>query len=247
MKLVKFFALTLVISVFCEAEGRAQEPPPPPDQSVVRLTNCTIDDGFTFADLVERARDLPRNATSPDNVFFRRPVYVSAEYQERWDVQVALFYPSFTEMINRRVAAANSVRGRLPMSCGPAQVLRYFTARQAEGPFANPTAMTTSFCRLTDGSLRGAFNRISTIAGNYGAAGNEALVQMYLPGLGGPLNRESDFVLAIVGTSREELTEGLDLRLNGFRPELGNYSTAGFSCDRPSLWATTGIYSDLTN
>ena len=220
--------------------GQAQENNVPP---VVRQSNCTIDDGFTFNDVVARARDLPWGEKSPDLVFFRQPVYTSAEYQENWDLQIAMFYPSFTEMVNRRVALGNRGRGSLPISCGPAQVLRNFTAHRVNpAALTTPSAMTTSFCQLTDGSLRGAFNRIRTIAQNYADAGSEALVQMYLPGLGGPRNSNIDFGIAVVGTSREALTEGLDLQLNGFRPELGNNSSAGFTCDRPSLWGTTRIY-----
>ena len=238
----KLSLTTVLMLLSCFAmSAQAQENNAP---SVVRLSNCTIDDGFTFNDVVERATALPWGENSPDRVFFRRPIYTSTEYQENWDLQIALFYPSFTEMANRRVALGNRSRGGLPISCGSPQVLRNFTAHQVDAAaFTNTTAMTTSFCQLTDGSLRGAFNRISTISDNYEDAGSGALVSMYLPGLGGPLDRDWDFVLAVVGTSRQALTESLDLRLNGFRPELGNYISAGSTCDRPSLWETTGIYS----
>ena len=236
----KILCFTVVLLLSAATAGQAQDNN---IAEIARVSNCTIDDGFTFGEVVERARAFPRSENAPDRAFFRRPIYASAQYQENTDFQMALFYPSFTEMANRRVAQGNRGRGGLPISCSSAQVLRNFTAHQVD--FAaftgQATTMTTSFCRLTDGSLRGAFNRISTVSQNYADAGSEALVSMYLPGLGGPLNRNWDFVLAVVGTSREELTESLDLRLNGFRPELGNNSTAGFACDRPTLWATTTV------
>ena len=232
--------LVVMLILGLSATGQAQD-----DNiaDIARVSNCTIDDGFTFNDVVERAKSFPRSENAPDRVFFRRPIYTSAQYQESWDFQLVMFYPGFTEMANRRIAQGNRGRGGLPISCSAAQVLRNFTAhRVSPEAFTNPsTAMTTSFCQLTDGSLRGAFNRIRTVSQNYADAGIEALVSMYVPGLGGPLNRNADFLLAVVGTSREELTESLDLRLNGFRPELGNNSTAGFVCDRPSLWETTTI------
>ena len=238
MQKTLYLAAVLLLSV--ATAGQAQDNN---IADIARVSNCTIDDGFTFGEVVERARAFPRSENAPDRAFFRRPIYTSAQYQENWDFQMALFYPSFTEMANRRVAQGNRGRGGLPISCNGAQVLRNFTAHQVDlAAFTGQaTTMTTSFCRLTDGSLRGAFNRIRTVSQNYAAAGSGALVSMYLPGLGGPLNRNSDFVLAVVGTSREALTESLDLRLNGFRPDRGNNSTAGFTCDRPSLWATATI------
>ena len=218
----------------------AQENNVPP---VVRQSNCTIDEGSTFDEVVARARNIRWDENSPNLVFFRRPIYTSAAYQDTWDLQIAMFFSSFTEMANRLVAQGDRGLDNLPIACGAAQVLRNFTAHRVDpAALTTPSAMTTSFCQLTDGSLPGAFNRISTIAQNYADAGHESLVQMYLPGLGGPRNSNIDFGITVVGTSRQALTEGLDLQLNGFRPELGNNSSAGFTCDRPSLWGTTRIY-----
>ena len=238
MKKSMFVPAVLVLCAGFAALGQAQEND---GSAVAWVNNCAIDDGFTYSDVVERASALPRSENSPDTILFRRPIYTSAQYQENFDFQVAMFYPSFTEMANRRVAQENP-RGRLPISCGNAQVLRRFTVRQPVGSIANPTAITQSFCTLTNGSLGTAFNRIQTASQNYADAGSDALVHMYAPGLGGPLNRNWDFILAIAGTSREELTKRLDMRLDGFRAELGNRNGSRvFTCDRPSLWGTTRI------
>ena len=238
MKNRMFVPAVLVLAAGFAALAQAQENNV---TGVVRVSSCSIDEGFTYSDVVERAGALPRSENAADTILFRRPVYTSAEYRENFDFQVAMFYPSFTEMVNRRVAQGNP-RGRLPITCGNAQVLRRFTVRRPVGTIASQTAITQSFCTLTNGSLRTAFNRLGTAAENYAEAGSDALVAMYAPGLGGPLNRNWDFILAIAGTSRQELTERLDMRLVGFRAELGNRNgSPAFACDRPSLWATTRI------
>ena len=48
-------------------------------------------------------------------------------------------------------------------------------------------------------------------------SGNTTLMQMWLPGLGGPMNPEFDFVAAHVGTNAAELMERLDLFRDGYR------------------------------
>ena len=107
--------------------------------------------------------------------------------------------------------------------------------------------MLTGFCSLNEGaSVRGAYNRLRTAAENVAAAGNNTLLQMWLPGVGGELNSNFDFVLAQVGSTRQELTERMDMQRNGFRPIQGNSSPV-FSCDRPSMWATNRIYQAAVN
>ena len=94
-----------------------------PAGDVIRTANCVInDDRFSFNDVVERARALEFDENDPDSIFFRRPIYLSASYT--WDLQIALYYPSYTEMVERRVAAGNNAYGRLPISCDAPRVMR---------------------------------------------------------------------------------------------------------------------------
>ena len=102
-----------------------------PAGAVVRTLNCTIDQGFTFDEVVERARNLDRDDSSAQSVFMRRPIYTTAEYQETWDVQIAAYYPSYAEMLERRSAAGNT-GGRLPLTCGNPSVVRAITGHQSE-------------------------------------------------------------------------------------------------------------------
>ena len=59
-----------------------------PAGTVIRTANCVItDDRFSFNDVVERARALAFDENDPDSIFFRRPIYLSADYS--WDLQIA--------------------------------------------------------------------------------------------------------------------------------------------------------------
>ena len=226
MKNKGFLTTLLVLFSFHVMPGQAQDFDIPPG-AVVRMINCTISgDRFSFNDVVERARELDFDENAPNMIFFRQPIYTSSQYQENWDFQIAGYYSSYTEMVDRRVASGNGSYGRLPISCGSPMVVRNIPANQGDGLEAQ-TAMLTRFCSLNEGaSVRGAYNRLRTAAENVAAAGNNTLAQ--------------------VGSTRQELTERMDMQRNGFRPIQGNSSPA-FSCDRPSMWATNRIYQAAAN
>jgi hypothetical protein len=210
-----------------------------PAGNVIRTANCVItDDRFSFNDVVERARALEFGENDPDSIFFRRPIYLSADYT--WDLQIALYYPSYTEMVARRVAAGNDAYGRLPISCDAGRVVRSIPINDpaAAGDIENQTAMLTRFCSYTESSsLRSAYSRFRTASENFSNAGNDALMAMWVPGLGGPVERNWDFVLSEVGP---EVTERLDMFANGYRPFRNNAEPA-FSCNRPSMWVTAPV------
>ena len=242
--IVLFFVATFGLgSVVTEAQN--VELPP---GAVIRMTNCTIsDERFTFNDVVERARSSNFDDNAPNMIWFRRPIYASPEYQENWDFQIALYYSSYTEMIDRRVASGNNAYGRLPIACGSPMVVRSIPTVDNQGDgLSDQTAMLTRRCSLMEGaSVRDAFERLRSGSANVVAEGNNTLVSMWLPGIGGPLNIDFDFVMSHVGSSRQELTERLDMSRNGFRANASE--GAKFSCDRPSMWATNRIYQAPTN
>ncbi len=221
---------------------QAQDIDVPPGQ-VMRMINCKItDDRFGFNDVVERARALEFDENAPNVIFFRRPIYASPEYHESWDMQIAAYYSSYTEMVDRRVASGDNSYGRLPISCSSPFVARNVLINPQGSQLEDQTAMLTRFCTLNqNASVRSAYNRIRTATENFAAAGNGTMTQMWTPGLGGPINADFDFVLAHVGPNRSELTERMDMLRNGFRPAPANNARA-FSCERPSMWATSRVY-----
>jgi len=223
-----------------------------PAGAVVRMTNCTISNGtglngFSFDDVVERARASDFNDNAPNQIWFRRPIYTAPDYQETWDFQIAMYYSSYTEMVSRRVADGNNPYGRLPITCGtPIVVRNIIVPAVSPTTIGDQTAMLTRRCSLNEGStVREAYNRLRANGVAVAAEGNNTMVQMWLPGLGGRMNRDFDFVLAQVGPSRQELTERMDMRRNGFRPN--SREGRKFSCDRPSMWVTNRIYQASAN
>ena len=241
MKNKKFLNILLVLFSFHVMPGQAQDLQVPAG-SVIRTANCVItDDRFSFNDVVERARTLEFDENDPDSIFFRRPIYTSAGYQENWDLQVALYYPSYTGMVERRVADGNNSYGQLPISCGAAWVVRSIPIGDAADPgdLGIRTAMITRRCSYTESSsLQSTYSRFKTASENFSDAGNDVLMAMWVPGLGGNLESNFDFVLSEVG---EEVTERLDMFANGYSPFRNNAEPA-FSCNRPSMWVTSPVY-----
>tara|TARA_A100001037_G_scaffold297243_1_gene318953 strand:+ start:235 stop:975 length:741 start_codon:yes stop_codon:yes gene_type:complete len=234
-----FFALCLS-PLF--AQGQEIEMPP---GAVVRITNCTItSDRFTFDELVERARQLEFGENAPNAIFFRRPIYTAQQYQENYDLQIAAYYSSVTEMVERRVASGDDSYGRLPLSCGAPIAIRTINVNPNNSDW-DVTAMTTRRCSANpDSSMRGIYNRLRVATEGFSAAGNDALIQMSRPLLGGDLEPDFDFVLATVGSTIQETTERIDMFREGFRPIPRTIDTSpSFSCGRNSMWATNRIYT----
>lgn len=216
-----------------------------PAGAVVRVSNCVMtSDRFTFEELVERARSLDFDENAPNALFFRRPIYTSGEYQENYDLQIAAYYSSVTEMVDRRVASGDDSYGRLPISCTAPMVIRTININPNNSDW-DETAMTTRRCSLAaDSSMRSAYSRFKTGAENFSAAGNDSLLQMSLPLMGGNLDPDFDFVLATVGSTRQETTERIDMFRDGFRPLRNTPSDSPFfSCGRYSMWGTSRIHT----
>ena len=235
--LLTFFALCLS-SLFAHAQELEEMPP----GSVMRMPNCSIvGDRLDFAEILERARSLNFDENAPNMIYFRRPIYASPEYHQNYDFQIAQYYSSYNEMREKRSASGNNSYGRLSISCGPGYVATNLIINQDE--LEDQSLMTTRRCNILNGAGRVAvYNRLRQAAANFAAdSGNTTIAQMWLPTLGGPMNRGFDFVYALVGTNGEELMQRMDLFREGYRPFRGDAGQA-FSCDRASLWSTNRVY-----
>ena len=211
---------------------------------VVRQANCVItDDRLTFQDILDRARQLEFSENAPNVMFFRVPVYASPEYDQNYDFMIAQYYSSYSEMAERRIPQGNSAYGRLAISCDTAAVVRNIPVSPGDG-LEDFSLMTTRFCTLNPGAtVRGAFSRAREAMLNIERdSGNDTMMQMWLPGLGGQMNTDFDFVAAHIGSNPQELMERLDLFRDGYRAGAGNNREATHSCVRPSLWATYRVF-----
>jgi hypothetical protein len=234
------FSMLLLGSVLAQAQEGEQIPA----GAVVRQVNCQIiGDRLNFADILERARQLEFNDNAPNNVFFRRPVYASPEYHANWDFMIAQYYPSFSEMTERRIAEGDNAYGRLGISCGTASVVRNIPVNEGGG-LEDFSLMTTQFCNLNAGATgRAAYARAREGMANIARdSGNTTAMQMWFPGLGGEMNPPFDFVSAHVGTNAAELMERLDLSRDGYRGLALSGRADTHTCSRPSLWSTNRVY-----
>jgi len=234
------FSMLLFGSVLVQAQEGEQIPA----GSVVRQVNCQIiGDRLNFADILERARQLEFNDNAPNMVYFRQPIYASPEYHASWDFMIAQYYPSFSEMAERRIADGNDAYGRLGISCGTASVVRNINVNEGDG-LEDFSLMTTQFCNLNSGATgRAAYARAREGMANIARdSGNTTLMQMWLPGLGGEMNPAFDFVSAHVGTNAAELMERLDLFRDGYRGLALSGRAETHTCTRPSLWSTNRVY-----
>ena len=147
-------------------------------------------------------------------------------------------------MVDRRVASGDDSYGRLPISCAAPSVIRTININPNNSDW-DETAMTTRRCSLSgDSSMRSAYSRFKTGTENFSAAGNDSLLQMSLPLMGGNLDPDFDFILATVGSTRQETTERIDMFRDGFRPLRNTPSDSSFfSCGRYSMWGTSRVHT----
>ena len=135
-KYLAFFFIPLMLgSTAIQAQDNAR--------SIVRIVNCTINDGFTYDEVVNRAKNnINWGENSPNAVFFRRPIYTSDEYQQNNDLMIAAYYSNHTEMVNRRVAVGNNSRGNLPITCASPQVVRTYNVSGEASSFEQTMGTT---------------------------------------------------------------------------------------------------------
>ena len=240
ISLICFFSMLFSWPVLAQAQEGEQIPA----GAVVRQVNCQITgDRLNFADILERARQLEFNDNSPNMVYFRQPIYASPQYHANWDFMIAQYYPSFSEMAERRIAEGDNAYGRLGISCGTASVVRNIPVDEGDG-LEDFSLMTTQFCNLNAGATgRAAYARAREAMANIARdSGNTTAMQMWLPGLGGEMNPAFDFVSAHVGTNAAELMERLDLFRDGYRGLALSGRADTHTCSRPSLWSTNRVH-----
>ena len=242
---MKKLTLLVCLLTFCAGSMTAQtQDLQIPAGAVVRQANCVItDERLTFQDILDRARQLQFSENAPNAMFFRVPVYASPEYDQNYDFMIAQYYSSYSEMGERRIAQGNSAYGRLAISCDTASVVRNIQVSPGNG-LEDFSLMTTNFCTLNSGvTARAAYSRAREAMANIARdSGNDTMMQMWLPGLGGEMNPDFDFVSAHVASDPQELMERLDLFREGYRAGLGNNRESTHSCARPSLWATYRVF-----
>lgn len=246
-----------MVSLLFSVAVQAQDIPTGP---LVRISNCSLNEGVTMREAVAFARAQTWDETSPAAVFFRQSIY-GGSYRENYDFTIASYFPSYSEMIGRRNVASNRPNTRMRtfrrmsdfFTCDPTtrRMTHSHPVNQGnnDGFTAESTLMTTRFCRVNDGqTMADAFAFAQGVARNYANAGDNSLYSMYTLELGpiGDTVAGRGLVLATVPATAEAFGERMDLRRGGL-DALEGLRPLPVSCDAPSMWRTHAIHRGGNN
>jgi hypothetical protein len=219
--------------------------------SSVRSRACTINDGYTMADVVETARAFEwSDETSPRLVAFRSKVAVSrpANRSIEFDFIADFVYPSYADMVDKRGASLRRQAesdGRRALdgvaTCSDNVLMR--SARNAAqlpgGPGSQEqlTAVTTVSCELNGATVADAVAAATGFGENLGSA--SAVLSPAFGGQQRPIGSSVQMIFFFqsfsdFGASRDRLEQNLRTR----DPQNP------ISCSVPSLWASYRIHRD---
>ena len=218
------------------------------DVSSVRSLACTINEGYTMADVVETARAFEwSNETSPRLVAFRSKVAVSrpANRSIEFDFIADFVYPSYADMVDKRGAflrrqAERDGRRALDgvATCSDNVLMRSVrTAAQLPRSDEPLTAVTTVSCELNGATVADAVAAATSFGENLGS-GSVVLS----PAFGGqqrPIGSTAQMLFIFqsfpdFGAAWDRLEQNLRTR----DPQNP------ISCSVPSLWASYRIHRD---
>jgi hypothetical protein len=212
-----------------------------------RSVACTINSGYTIADVVETARSFPWSEESaPGLVVIRNRVAGNGSSQ--FDFIIDSFYPSYTDMIEKRGAllqrraGRNGRRGLAGVAtCNDNVRIRNirFAAAVPGGPGSiQPlTAVVTTGCDLNGATVADVVALASGIAETVGAG---AFVRNagFGGGQGVPINARARMTFFF--PSFADFGAGVD-RFN--QNQVASNQEDPISCGVPSLWASYRIHS----
>ena len=218
--------------------------------SSVRSLACTINTGYTMADVVETARSFEwAEEISPRFVAFRSKVAVSrpANSTFEFDFIADFVYPSYADMVDKRGAFLRMQResdGRRTLdgvaSCSDNVLMRSgrTAAQLSGGPGSSEplTAMVTTRCDLNGASVADAVVAATGFGENLGSG--SVVLSSAFGGQQRPIGSTVQMLFifqnfADFGASWDRLEQNLPTR----DPQNP------ISCSVPSLWASYRIHS----
>ena len=221
-----------------------------------RTTACTLNPGYSMADVVETARNFEWSEdTSPAVVVMRSKVAasgVNGNFGPEFDFLISSYYPSYSDMVEKRgnflrsQAGRNGRRGIAPFATCSDNIgissVRFATGPGAGTPIPPLTAAASTFCDLNGATVDDAMAMVAGFEQSF-ANGATALVQS--PSFGGPrrpINSRARMMLLF--PSFDDFGAAWD-RLQQL-PQAAN-SENPISCTTPSLWVQYLIHQGATN
>ena len=209
-----------------------------------RVRACNVNPGYSMADVVETARNFPWSEdTAPLVVLFREAVSASgAGGSFPYDFVLDTYYPSYADMVEKRVAFRNRPGGRTGRglsdvaTCTRPRINSVRFAVPPTGPIPEVTAAASTSCELNGATIADAMTRATTFGQNLGAAA--AVVTRFF---GGPREPNgSSAQMRYFFPSATDFGAAMDrLQQNTQAPAQEDQ----ISCTTGSLWVSHLIYS----
>jgi len=213
-------------------------------QTIQRARACSVNDGFSMADVVETARNINwSEATAPVVVRIREAVAVAGPFQEDYDFVFELYYSSYADMVEKRGAFRRLPGGRNGRGFSDvatcSEAVRISNVTFATPPrgneFPQATLFASTLCELNGASIADAVTLAGTIGENLGAVG-----AVFNRTFGGPrVPRNSSVSFNFLFPSPADFGTALDrIRQNPATPDQQN----AISCSVGSFWVSHVIH-----
>tara|TARA_A100001037_G_C15032545_1_gene581678 strand:+ start:244 stop:954 length:711 start_codon:yes stop_codon:yes gene_type:complete len=205
-----------------------------------RMRFCSINPGYSMADVVETARAFEwSDSTAPGVVIFREAIAVSADFE--YDFILDSYYPSYSDLVEKRVAFRNRPGGRNGRgfadvaTCAPRAVIasvRFAVPPGGSLPQASPTAVAR--CEMNGATLADAMTAAEGLSQATGGRGAVAM-----PTFGGTRTEMGSTVsMRVYFPSTTGFGEAMDrLQQNPQGP------SGDMSCSTPSLWLSHLVFA----
>ena len=251
---IGFTVTILFVSLLGSTSAFAQ---PVTQSSVIasRTMACTLNPGYTMADVVETARSFPWSEdVAPAVVLMRNKIAASGgggNFGPEFDFLVTSYYPSYADMVEKRgnflrsQAGRNGLRGIAPFAtCSDNIVISSvrFATPPTGAAITPATAAATAFCELNGGTVSDAVALASGFEENWASGATALVSSRSFGGPRRPINSSVGIMLSF--ESFPEFGAAWDrLQQNPGAPNPEN----PVSCTTPSLWAQYLIHQGATN
>ena len=207
-----------------------------------RARACNVNPGYSMADVVETARNFAwSEETAPGVVIFREAIAATNNFQ--YDFVFDTYYPSYADMVEKRVAFRNRPGGRngrgltdVATCTDGARISSVRFATPPTGPIPEVTVAASTVCELNGATIGDAMTMATAVGENLGA--RAAIVSRLF---GGPrVPRNSSAQMRLFFPSATDFGATLDRVQQNLS---GPAQEDAITCGTGSLWASHLIYS----
>lgn len=214
------------------------------DNIVERVFACDINAGYTINDAVDLMRGYEwEDEYAPGAVFLREAIAVPGDFMFNYDFTISLFYPSYADMVEKRVAFRNRSGGENGMrlrdiaDCGERIRINNvrFSIRNDDGIPPDVSVSMAGSCQLNGSTISDALTGTAAIFSQGPMAPNVRSVAVTSRAFGGPtLEANSELGFRVSFNSTTDFGEAMDA--SQAIPPTPNPDIP-VSCNVPGMWA----------